>query len=126
MVRARLNALLYPQWLAEFMLCVPLLLLAVLIHMGVTGAILSRVMPIQVWCAWLVLSGGANLVCLLFGSRRARLICSTVSLPSIYFVLLFAFGAMTALPRRDAAFLWVSFIASVIVPVTLRDKHGLP
>lgn len=120
-----INALLYPQWLAEVMLCVPLLLLPILIHMGVTGRILALVMPIEIWCAWLAVSGAAHLGCLLLGSRRARFICATVFLPSIYFVLLVAFGALTALPRRDVAFLSVSFVASIIVPFTLREKHGV-
>jgi hypothetical protein len=114
----------HTQWLAEFMLAAPLLLLSVLIQQGFTGAILSRVMPLSIWSAWLFISGGANLVALFSGSIRARYVCSLVFLPWIYGLLLFSFGAVSFTPRRDAAFLVVSFVASIITTVTLRAKNA--
>jgi len=121
-----LSELSHPQWLAEFMLAAPLLILGLLIQAGVTGAILSRVMPLPVWSAWLFISGGANLVALFSGSIRARFICSLVFLPWIYALLLFAFGAVSYTPRRDAAFLVVSFVASIVTIVTLRQQNARP
>jgi len=103
-IPATLAKLDHPQWLAEFMLAAPLLLLGILIQMGVTGAILSRVMPLRLWAGWLFISGGANLLALLSGSRGARFWCSATFLPGTYLYLLLAFGALSFTPRRDAAF----------------------
>lgn len=122
---AAIEGLQHPQWIAEFLLACPLFILGIMLETGITGRVLAKVMPIEIWSCWLILIGGAHLVCIFWGTRRARLICSIFH-PWVYACLLVALGLLADPPLSVVAFLGVSLLASILIPFTLRDQHGKP
>lgn len=119
-----LRELRHPQWLAEFLLAMPLFLLGLMLLVGFGGVeSLALVMPIRMWYSWLLVIGGAHLISLFWGTRRARLLCSIFE-PWVYACLLIAFGVLSSSPRLAVASFSVPFAVSLVIPFTLRDQNG--
>lgn len=111
-----------PQWLAELILASNLTLLGLLLHSGVSANALACIMPIPVWCSWLLLHGVSHLIALFWGSHRSRLICSIFE-PWVYGTLFFAFLIYSPSPRLAAACLGTSLGVSLVIPFTLREPN---
>lgn len=122
-MEATIDGLRQPQWLAELMLAATLFLLGLLINSGVTAVSFAALMPISLWSVWLLLHGGAHLLCLLWGSRDARKCCAILH-PWVYGTLLYTSIKYSGAPRVAVASLSVSLIVSLLIPFTLRDRHG--
>lgn len=122
-MHATIDGLQQSQWLAELMLGGTLFVLGVLINSGVTAVAFAALMPIPLWATWLLLHGGAHIACLFWGNRHARLIC-TIFHPWVYGTLLYTSIKYSGAPRVAVASLSVSLIVSLMIPFTLRDRHG--